>query len=121
MTTVSKVCMGAECMRTAKTSVRYNAGCQASSNANTRARGNRASLYAPMISRDKALSKQILSYHRVPTPGFAVLPVRVSSSTCPPPSAARQRMAPQLATVPASRTTMVTTIENPTVESLSGS
>jgi D-alanine-D-alanine ligase len=24
-----------------------------------------------MISRDKALSKQILSYHRVPTPGFA--------------------------------------------------
>ncbi len=27
-----------------------------------------------MISRDKALSKQILSYHRIPTPGFAVLP-----------------------------------------------
>jgi D-alanine-D-alanine ligase len=26
-----------------------------------------------MISRDKALSKQILSYHRIPTPGFAVL------------------------------------------------
>ena len=25
-----------------------------------------------MISRDKALSKQILSYHRIPTPGFAV-------------------------------------------------
>ena len=27
-----------------------------------------------MISRDKALSKQILSYHRIPTPGFALLP-----------------------------------------------
>src|SRR3954465_2384658 len=26
-----------------------------------------------MISRDKALSKQILSYHRIPTPGFAVI------------------------------------------------
>ena len=26
-----------------------------------------------MISRDKALSKQILSYHRIPTPGFALL------------------------------------------------
>jgi D-alanine-D-alanine ligase len=25
-----------------------------------------------MISRDKALSKQILAYHRIPTPGFAV-------------------------------------------------
>src|SRR5690606_20646543 len=25
-----------------------------------------------MISRDKALSKQILSYHRIPTPGFTV-------------------------------------------------
>jgi D-alanine-D-alanine ligase len=25
-----------------------------------------------MISRDKSLSKQILSYHRIPTPGFAV-------------------------------------------------
>ncbi len=25
-----------------------------------------------MISRDKALSKQILSYHRIPTPGFAL-------------------------------------------------
>ncbi len=25
-----------------------------------------------MISRDKALSKQILTYHRIPTPGFAV-------------------------------------------------
>jgi len=27
-----------------------------------------------MISRDKALSKQILSYHRIPTPKFALLP-----------------------------------------------
>jgi D-alanine-D-alanine ligase len=27
-----------------------------------------------MISRDKALSKQILAYHRIPTPRFAVLP-----------------------------------------------
>ena len=26
-----------------------------------------------MISRDKALSKQILQYHRIPTPGFAVI------------------------------------------------
>lgn len=26
-----------------------------------------------MISRDKALSKQILAYHRIPTPRFAVL------------------------------------------------
>lgn len=26
-----------------------------------------------MISRDKALSKQILAYHRIPTPGFAVI------------------------------------------------
>jgi D-alanine-D-alanine ligase len=26
-----------------------------------------------MISRDKALSKQILSYHRIPTPGFAMV------------------------------------------------
>lgn len=26
-----------------------------------------------MISRDKVLSKQILSYHRIPTPGFAVI------------------------------------------------
>jgi D-alanine-D-alanine ligase len=27
-----------------------------------------------MLSRDKALSKQILSYHRIPTPKFALLP-----------------------------------------------
>ena len=27
-----------------------------------------------MISRDKALTKQILSYHRIPTPGFATIP-----------------------------------------------
>jgi len=27
-----------------------------------------------MISRDKALSKQILTYHRIPMPGFAVFP-----------------------------------------------
>ena len=36
-----------------------------------------------MISRDKALSKQILSYHRIPTPKFALLP-RNRSYRVPP-------------------------------------
>ncbi|MGI9014244.1 MAG: D-alanine--D-alanine ligase family protein [Phycisphaerales bacterium] len=28
-----------------------------------------------LLARDKALSKKVLSYHRIPTPGFAVFPV----------------------------------------------
>jgi D-alanine-D-alanine ligase len=29
-----------------------------------------------LLSKDKPLSKKILTYHRIPTPGFAVFPVR---------------------------------------------
>jgi hypothetical protein len=36
--------------------------------------------------------------------GVAVLPERVGSCTCPARAVARQRITPQLATVPASRT-----------------
>jgi D-alanine-D-alanine ligase len=32
------------------------------------------------LSRDKALSKKILAYHRIPVPGFAVFPLRANGS-----------------------------------------